>query len=184
MVPLVSLWLPIIVAAVVVFIASALLHMVLKYHNTDYGKLSNEEVVENALRGTPRGHFVLPYSGGGAAFKDPAFIERLKRGPVAFITILQSGPPNMGKPLGQWFVFTVIVNVMAAYIAGRALGVGAEYAQVFRFVGTTAFLAYSFGTVQESIWFGRRWPMTVKHMLDGLVYALLTAGVFGWLWPK
>ena len=25
--------------------------------------------------------------------------------------------------------------------------------------------------------------MTLKHAFDGLVYALLTAGIFGWLWP-
>jgi hypothetical protein len=184
MVPIVSLVVPILVASVVVFFASALLHMVLKYHNSDYGKLANEESVANALRGTPTGHFVLPHSAAGAAFKDPAFIERLKRGPVAFITVLPSAAPNMGKSLGQWFVFTLAVGLMAAYIAGRALAPGAEYSQVFRFVGTTAFLAYAFGGIQESIWFGRKWSVTSKHLLDGLVYSLLSAGVFGWLWPR
>jgi hypothetical protein len=184
MVPIVSLAVPILVASVVVFVASALMHMVLKYHNSDYGKLADEEKAANALRGTPTGHFVLPHSGGGAAFKDPAFIERLKRGPVAFITVMPSGPPQMGKNLAQWFVFTLGVGLMAAYIAGRALAPGAEYSQVFRFVGTSAFLAYSFGSMQESIWFGRKWSVTAKHMVDGLVYSLLSAGVFGWLWPK
>jgi hypothetical protein len=184
MVPLVSLWLPIVLAAVVVFFASALLHMVLKYHNSDYRKLPNEDVAGDVLRGTPRGHYVLPHSGGGASFKDPAFIERLKRGPVAFITVMQPGPPNMGKPLAQWFAFSLFVSVLAAYVAGRALAPGAEYSEVFRFVGTTAFIAYGLGTVQESIWFGRLWSVTMKHALDGLVYALLSAGIFGWLWPK
>jgi hypothetical protein len=184
MVPILSLVVPILVAAVVVFLTSALMHMVLKYHNSDYGKLGNEEAVGNALRGASLGHFVIPHSGGGQAFKDPAFIERMKRGPVAFITVLPSAAPNMGKSLGQWFAFTLAVGVVAAYVAGRALGPGAEYLQVFRFVGTTAFLAYAVGSMQESIWFGRKWSVTGKHMLDGLVYALLTAGVFGWLWPN
>ena len=184
MVPIASLFVPILVASVVVFFASALMHMVLKYHNSDYGKLDNEERVADALRGASTGHFVLPHSGGGQAFKDPAFIERMKRGPVAFITVLPSGPPNMGKSLGQWFAFTLAVSVMAAYVAGRALAPGAAYLDAFRFVGTTAFLAYAFGGMQESIWFGRKWSVTLKHMVDGLVFALLTAGVFGWLWPK
>jgi hypothetical protein len=184
MVPIVSLLIPILVSAVVVFIASALMHMVLKYHNSDYGKLANEEAVANALRGSPTGHFVLPHASGGEAFKDPAFIERMTRGPVAFITVRPSGPPTMGKSLGLWFVFTVVTGVMAAYVAGRVLGPGTTYLEVFRVVGTTAFLAYAFGGMQESIWFGRKWGVTVKHMFDGLVYALLTAGVFGWLWPK
>lgn len=184
MVPLVSLWLPILLASVVVFFASALLHMVLKYHNSDYSKLPDEGVVETALRSVQPGHYVLPHAGGGASFKDPSFIERMKRGPNALITIMQPAPPNMGKYLGQWFLFTLLVSVMAAYVTGRALARGSEYSVVFRFVGTTAFIAYSFGTIQESIWFARRWSVSVKHMADGLVYALLSAGVFGWLWPK
>ena len=184
MVPIVSLAVPIVVASVVVFMASALMHMVLKYHNSDYGKLADEEKVADALRGAPTGHFVLPHSAGGAAFKDPAFIERLKRGPVAFLTVMPSGPPQMGKSLAQWFAFILGVSIMAAYISGRALTPGEGYSQVFRFVGTTAFLAYAFGSMQESIWFARKWRVTLKHMLDGLVYSLLTAGVFGWLWPR
>lgn len=184
MVPIVSLLVPILVASVVVFITSALMHMVLKYHNSDYGKLGNEEAVGDVLRGAPLGHYVLPHSAGGEAFKDPAFIERVKRGPVAFITVMPSGPPNMAKSLGQWFAFTVGASLLTAYVTGRALGPGAEYAQVFRFAGTTAFLAYAFGTMPESIWFGRKWSVTFKHVIDGLVYALLTAGVFGWLWPR
>jgi hypothetical protein len=55
---------------------------------------------------------------------------------------------------------------------------------VFRFAGTTAFLGYAFALAHDSIWFKRRWSTTVKFLFDGLLYGLLTAGTFGWLWPR
>jgi hypothetical protein len=51
-------------------------------------------------------------------------------------------------------------------------------------VGTTAFAAYSVALMHESIWYGRKWSSTLKSMADGFVYACVTAGVFGWLWPS
>ena len=63
------------------------------------------------------------------------------------------------------------------------LPIGTSYLRVFQIVGTTAFLGYAGALVQQSIWYGRSWSMTIRTMLDGLLYALLTAGVFGWLWP-
>jgi hypothetical protein len=184
MVPLASLWLPIVLSAVLVFIASALVHMVLRYHNNDFSKLSNEDAVGDVLRGTPPGQYMVPRGSGPEAMKDPAFVEKMKRGPIVLITSIPPGPPAMGKNLAQWFVYVLIVSLATAYVAGRARGPGAEYLEVFRFAGTAAFLAYALGSAQESIWFGRKWSTTVKTLVDGLIYALLTAGTFGWLWPK
>jgi len=28
------------------------------------------------------------------------------------------------------------------------------------------------------------WVVTFKHLFDSLIYALLTAAIFAWLWPK
>jgi hypothetical protein len=105
------------------------------------------------------------------------------RGPVAVVTIRPAGPPFMGKALILWFLLAVVVSLVAGYVAGRALSPGADYLEVFRFVGTTALAGYVFGTWQQSIWFGRPWSTTLKTSFDGVVYALLTAGIFGWLWP-
>ena len=55
---------------------------------------------------------------------------------------------------------------------------------MFRFVGVTAFLAYAAALWPMSIWYRRSWLTTFKGTVDGLVYALLTAGTFGWLWPR
>jgi len=45
------------------------------------------------------------------------------------------------------------------------------------------FGGYALALLQNSIWYKRAWNFTLKSMADGLVYALLTAGTFGWLWP-
>ena len=90
----------------------------------------------------------------------------------------------MGRALGLWFVYALVVAILAAYVAGRALAPGAAYLDVFRFTGVTAFIAYSVGLWQMSIWYHRAWSMTVKSTVDGLIYGLLMAGVFGWLWPN
>ena len=89
----------------------------------------------------------------------------------------------MGKSLVQWFIYSLVVSVFAAYIADIALEPGAHYLAVFRFAGTTAFIGYSLALMQNSIWYKKSWSATFKSMFDGLIYALFTAGVFGWLWP-
>jgi hypothetical protein len=185
MVPLTSLWLPILLSAVLVFLASSLLHMVLKYHRADYSKLPNEDAVMDVLRPVPPADYVVPYAGGREGMKDPAFLEKVKRGPMAMITIMKGDMSSAFKrSLTQWFVYSLVVGVFAAYVAGRARGPGTEYMEVFRFVGTVAFVGYALGLAQQSIWYGRKWSTTFRSIFDGLIYGMLTAGVFGWLWPK
>jgi hypothetical protein len=186
MVPLMSLWLPILLSAVIVFVASSIIHMVLPFHRSDYSKVPSEDEVMDALRkfGIPPGDYVMPCPGSPKAMKDPVFLEKFKRGPVAFITVMPGGAPSMGKNLAQWFVYCVVVGIFAAYIAGRALGPGSHYLDVFRFAGCTAFTGYALALCQNSIWYKRAWSTTLKSTFDGLLYGLLTAGTFGWLWPR
>ena len=185
MVSIISLWLPILLSAVIVFIASSIIHMVLKYHNSDFKKLPAEDAVIDALRplGIPPGEYVIPHSCDHKTMQEPAFKEKLERGPVAFLTVMTSDF-GMGKSLSLWFLYSVGIGVFAAYIAGRALAPGADYVDVFRFAGAAAFGGYALGLLQNSIWYKRAWRSTAKSMADGLVYALLTAGTFGWLWPN
>jgi hypothetical protein len=186
MVPVTSLWLPILVAAVLVFVASSIIHMVLPFHRTDYGRVPSEDEAMAALRKftIPPGDYVLPCPAGPSAMKDPAFIEKRTKGPVVIMTVIPGGPPAMGGALAQWFLFAVVVGIFAAYIAGRALAPGADYRQVFRFAGCTAFVGYSLAAWPLSIWYKRKWSTTIKSTIDGLIYGLLTGGAFGWLWPR
>lgn len=185
MVTVMSLWLPILLSAVFVFIASSIIHMFLKYHQTDFRRIDAEDQVMEAMRGAgvQPGAYAMPYAMGMEEMKSPEYTAKRERGPVAFMTVLPSGAPKMGAELGQWFVFCIVVSVFAAYIASRAVQPGASYLEVFRFAGTVAFVGYALSGWQESIWFKRPWSTTAKSTFDGLVYALITAGTFGWLWP-
>jgi hypothetical protein len=185
MVPMMSLLVPILVAAVVVFFVSWAIHMMLKYHKSDFLQVPSEDAVMDALRpfNIPPGDYGLPNAGDMETFKDPAFQEKMNKGPVVFMTVLPNGQFKMGASLVQWFIYCIVVGLFAAYIAGRALGPGADYLSVFRFAGATSFIGYALALVQNSIWTKKAWSSTLKSVFDGLVYALLTAGVFGWLWP-
>jgi hypothetical protein len=185
MVPVMSLWLPILLSAVLVFIASSVVHMVLPYHRSDYARLPDEAAVRAALKpiAIPPGDYAVPYAATPKDMGSPDYVSRVTEGPVALMTVLPNGPPRMGANLVQWFIFSLVIGAVAAYVTGRALPAGGEYLEVFRFAGTTAFAAYSLALPGQSIWFGRKWSTTIKLMFDGLLYALLTAGVFGWLWP-
>ena len=185
MVSVMSLWLPILVSAVIVFVVSSIIHMVLPYHRNDFGKVPAEDEVMDALRKfeIPPGEYVVPRAGTPKEMGTPEFAEKTKKGPVLFMTVLPNGPMAMGASLVQWFVYSIVVGIFAAYVAGRALEPGAHYLAVFRFAGCTAFAGYSLGLWQNSIWYKRAWSTTLKSTFDGLVYALLTAGTFGWLWP-
>lgn len=186
MVPVLSLWIPILISAVFVFVASSIIHMVLRYHDNDFGQVPSEDAVMDALRGfdIPPGDYAIPRPASSREMSAPEFVEKMKRGPVALMTVMESGPPAMGKSLVLWFLYSILVGIFAAYIAGRALGPGAHYLAVFRFVGSTAFVGYSLALLQNSIWYKRAWSSTIKSAFDGFVYGLLTAGVFGWLWPS
>lgn len=185
MVPLMSLWLPILVSAALVFVASAIAHMVLPHHRTDLREAPDEDRIMDALRATgiTPGDYVLPHANSSAEMQTPEYQEKYERGPVAMITIFPPGPPSMAKNLVQWFIYCIVVSLFAAYVAGRAVDAGGDYMSVFRFAGVTAFAGYALGQWQSNIWFGRSWSTTFKSNLDALAYALLTAGVFGWLWP-
>ncbi len=186
MVPLTSLLIPILLAAVLVFLASSVMHMMLTYHMSDVASVPNEAGVMAALRpfNIPPGDYMMPRAASMKEMKEPAFTEKLRQGPVAVMTVLPTGPVNMGKSLGQWFVYCVVIALFAAYVASRTLAPGAPYLSVFRIVGTVAFIAFAGGLWQDSIWWSRKWSTTLKSTIDALVYGTLVAGTFGWLWPS
>jgi hypothetical protein len=180
------LWLPILLSAVIVFVVSSIVHTVLPWHKNDYSRVPNEDQLRSVLRplAIPPGDYMVPRPTGRDEMRSPEFAEKVKQGPNMILTVMPAGPISMKKNLIQWFLFTLAVSVFAAYVAGSALAVGAPYLTVFRFVGVTAFIGYSVALWQNSIWYSRSWSITAKATMDGLIYALLTAGTFGWLWPR
>lgn len=182
-VSLMLLWLPILVSAVVVFVASSAIWMLLQYHNSDWRKLPDEEAVRAALKATTPGQYSVPNAASSADRKDPEWQEKYKQGPAAMLVVFPHGSLAMGKQLTQWFTYCVAISLLVAYVASITLPTGADYLHVFRIAGTVAVLAYAGAAPMRSIWFGYRWSATAKDVLDGVIYGLLTAGVFGWLWP-
>ena len=186
MVGIPELWLPILLSAVIVFVASSIIHMVLPYHKGDYRKIPQEEKFAEAVRpmGLAPGTYHIPHCDSQKEMKSPEFQEKMKQGPNALLIVFPNGLPNMAKYLGTWFVYCLVVSFFVAYLTGRTLAPGAHYMAVFRVAGTAAFLGYAMAHAHNSIWRGERWGTTLKFYVDGLVYGLLTAGTFGWLWPR
>jgi len=185
MTELLALWLPILLSSVIVFIVSFIVHTAPLWHKGDFPKMPDEDKVADALRplAIPPGEYMIPRASGSKEMRSPEFAEKLKKGPVMMLKVWPNGPMSMTKSLVFWFVYSIVVGIFAAYVAGRALPTGAEYLHVFRFTGTVSFVGYSIALWQNSIWYGRSWGMAIKTTVDGLIYALLTAGTFGWLWP-
>jgi hypothetical protein len=185
MVSLTALWLPILVSAAIVFLASTVIHMTPLWHKSDFPQMPREAQAMDALRplAIPPGDYFLPRASGMKGMRTPEFREKMAKGPVAVITVMPNGMINMNRSLAQWFVFLIVVGIFAAYIAGRTLPPGTPYPRVFQIVGATAFIGYSLALCELSIWYRRSWSLTLKSVLDGLIYGLLTGGTFGWLWP-
>lgn len=186
MVGLFALWLPILLSAVFVFIISSVIHMVSPWHKSDYPIMEQEDAVMDALRplNIPPGDFMVPRPKDMKDMRSPGYLAKLNKGPKVIMTVLPSGMPGMTKNLVGWFLYSVVVNIFAAYVTSRAVGVETAYLQIFRFVGTVSFVGYTLALWQMSIWYSRSWGATIKSTVDGLIYALLTAGTFGWLWPR
>ena len=181
-----ALWLPILLSAVLVFAASSVIHMVLPWHKGDYRQVPEEKRLMDALRplAVPPGDYMVPRPSNMKEMGTPEFAEKMKAGPVMMVTVMPNGNMSIGTSLAYWFVYSIVVGFFAAYVASAALPPGTAYPRVFQLVGTTAFVGYALALWQMSIWYRRSWGTTIRSTIDGLAYALLTAGVFGWLWPR
>lgn len=183
--PIGSLWLPVLVSAVAVWLISAILHMVLKYHRADYRQLPGEEAVAAAIRQAAPGPgvYVVPYCPDPSRMKDPDVQKKYQDGPVGLITLMRNGPPAMGKYLLQWLLFCLLVSFVTAYVARHTLSFGTDGLTVLRITGTVAFAAYGFGYFQDSIWKAIPWSNSLRGLADAAVYAVVTGLIFRLLWP-
>ena len=185
MVPLIELWLPIVAAGVLVFVASSVVHMLLPLHRSDYAKLPNEELVLDAMRkhGVRPGQYMFPLAGSMKEMGTPEMAAKFAKGPVGTLIVRPSGPPSMGASLLQWFAYCLVMGLFTAYAASLVLPHGTDGRLVFRLTATIAFMGYGLYAASESIWKGLRWSTSAKFWLDGLIYGLVTGATFAWLWP-
>ena len=186
MTDMLALWVPMVLSAVLVFIASSVIHMVTGFHKNDYPAPPNQDALADAIRPfnlTP-GDYLIPAPADLKDMGTPAFKAKAERGPRIVFTVLPNGMAPMGSLLLKWFVYALIISALAGAIASRALSPGVPYLSVFKSVGATAFLGYVGALWQSTIWYGKGLGLTVRATVDGAIYAMLTAGVFGWLWPR
>ena len=181
---LIALWLPILLSSVLVFVASFIMQMVLPHHKSDFAGIADEDGFSSAIRdlGIGRGQYSFPHAASPEEMKQAAWQEKANAGPVGILIIGPNGC-SMTRPLIQWFFFVLVISLIAGYLGSATLDAGAAYLEVFQVVGCAAFLGYVGAMIPYSIWFNVSWGLTIKNGVDGLVYGLLTAGIFGWLWP-
>ena len=186
LVPLSALWLPILLSAVIAWIVSALVWTVMPHHKTDFKQIPDEDDVLEAMRtgGLAPGSYFFPHAKDRGQMNDPDYKAKMEKGPMGTMIVMQPGPPSMGKPMVFQFVFFLLASVLIAYVGAASLAPGTPYLTVFRVIGTAAILAYAGSHAPRSIWFGRPWANTFKEVVDGVVYGLLTAGVFSSMWPQ
>lgn len=180
-----SLWLPIVLSAVFVFVLSSFIHMALPWHKGDFKKLPDEDKIRAALKpfDVPPGDYMVPMC-EGSNYNSPEYKAKLEEGPNQILTVLPKGCGGMGATFVQWIVYLLAVGFFTAYVARHSVAPGAHYLAVFRVVGAVAFLAHGAALWPQSIWYRRSWTTTVKSTIDALAYALVTAGTFAWLWPR
>ena len=180
-----DLWMSILVATVLVFVASSIVHMVVQWHNSDYGALPEEEDALDALRKQPLapGTYMFPYCADMKEMGNDETRKKFERGPVGTMTVMPNGMPAMGGMLGQWALYLLLISFFVAYVVAAALPAGSDYYTVFRVAGATAFLPFVLANVPASIWWGQPWSTTMKYAVDGVVYTLLVAGTFAGFWP-
>ena len=185
MVSLTQLWLPILLSAVFVFIASSLLNMLLRFwHQADYHGFSNEDEVRAVLRKgmTERGLYNVPYCTPDK-MNSPEVKQKFAEGPLAMICLKPGATMNMAAPMLQWFLFCLLVSLLAAML-GLVLPVGAPATHVFHTLGLAGLLGHAMGPIPNAIWWAHTWRSASKYIVDGVIYALIIGGTFAWLWPK
>ena len=172
MVPVMSLWLPILLSAVVVFVASSIIHMVLSLPPQRFQEAAGREGVLAALRksAVPAGDYVFPKPDSMKAMKDPAFLKRWSEGPVGYDDRHEEGRCAVDGKASRLLVSPLCrdLDLRPPTYAGRALQPGAPYLSAFRFASAVAFVGYGLGLWQNTIWYGRSWTTTFKTNIDAL----------------
>jgi hypothetical protein len=183
--PISLLWLPILLSAVFNFVVSSILHMAVPWHRSDYPRMPNEDGVLDALRplAIPPGDYMVPRPAGMDDMRSPQFAEKMQKGPVIVMTVMPNGQTSMGRNLGMWFAYLLVIAFFVAALAAATLGRGAHGRDVFHLTGGASLLGYAAALWQMSIWYRRSWLTTIKSTVDGIIYAAVTAATFMWLWP-
>ena len=181
---LLSLWLPILLSAAVVWIVSAIVWMALPHHKSDFIGLPDEDAFVEYIRksGIKPGNYVFPDFRKREAMKSEKVSKAIEEGPIGHLSLWRP-PLTMGGKMVATFVVYLVVSILIAYLASVALPRTAEFVRVFQVVGTAGILAYSFSFIPNAIWFGAYRRTIVASIIDGIVFGAITGAIFAWRWP-
>jgi len=181
-----ELWLPILLSTLACFFGGAILYMVSPLHKNDWVGVSDEDGVMAALRkaGVQAGHYMFPWCADSKTRTSPEYLKKWADGPTGIMVVRPRGPTNMGPMLLQMLLYHLLVSSLLACLAAGVFGSGTAYIVIFKFVALIGVMTYGLGLVPMSIWYGFQWGFTFRGFLDGMIHGLLTAGIFGWLWPR
>ena len=181
---LATLWLPILLSSIAVFFASFLAWVVIGHHAPDWSEIPDEGNVIDFIRaqGLRPGQYIFPMARTKEAMADEAKKQRILSGPWGTLNIW-GRQVNMGRNLLQSFVFYLVTSFFIAYLATLALAPGATFSKVFQVTGTAGILAYAFGHVPNSIWFGTHRRPMLMDIIDGVCFGLITGLIFAAFWP-
>ncbi len=185
MISILSLWLPILLSAIGVFLISSIIHMVLTYHRSNVTGVPDEDKFRESIgpMKIAPGDYMVPHVASPKDMSSPEMLKKLDDGPVISLTVMPNGPFPMGKNLFFWFVYSLIVGVFSAYLAAQVLTPASDFQTVLQLISSSAFMGYGLALIQDSIWWSRKWSTTIKFLFDALVYAIITGLIFAWLWP-
>lgn len=183
-VPLTSLWLPVLLAAAGVWIASAIGWMAINHHAKDQQPLPAEDRFLDALRAMkiPPGLYRFPWSATHAEAQTPEMQRKWKEGPTGLVHIW--GPISMPRCMLLSFLVYLLASVLVAYVGAVALPAGSSFLHVLRVLGTVGILTYCVGGVPHGIWFQQPGRAMAMNFVDGVIYGLMTGAIFAILWPK
>jgi hypothetical protein len=179
-----QLWLPILLSAALLFVLSAASHMVLPWRKGEWGRITDAGALQAAIRDLAPGQYAFPAAPDPKQQMTPEWRARWAQGPSGWLTIAPRAPMQMGRSMALSFLVFLGVAFMIAYAASHALGRAPHYRTVFRLVGTLGTLSFGVGPIFNSIWYHRPWRAYVSDAIDALLFGLVMAGIFGWLWPR
>lgn len=180
-----TLWMVILAATAIAWLGSCVIWMLLPHHRSDYHQLPDEQALRETLNGQSLkpGMYYFPFCKSFKDMDSPLIKQRMEEGPVGFMTLGQPGGPKMGPLMIQQLLYFLVGCALIAYVVALGYTPGDDYLAIFRVTSAVAFATFGFAVIPEAIWYGRRWSVIAKYLFDALFYALLVAGVFGWLWP-
>jgi hypothetical protein len=186
---LAQLWLPIVVSALLVFVLSAVTHMMVPFRLTEWGHLKTQDAIQASLRGTAPGLYVFPTPADAKERGKPEAMQKVAEGPSGWLTLVHPGPMSWVRNLGLSLAMNLFVSFGAAYIATLTLGavplqLFPHERVVFRVISTIGFFAYAAGPIYDAIWFWKPWKSLAMTAVDSLAYGLVMGVTFSMLWPK